>query len=35
MRRYSSCKDIQKLVKRLIQEGWSFGNPPEFHRSEK
>lgn len=24
MRRYSSNKDIQKLVQRLIQEGWSF-----------
>lgn len=24
MRRYSSCKDIQKLVRRLLSEGWIF-----------
>lgn len=24
MKRYSSCKDIQKLVRRLLSEGWAF-----------
>ena len=24
MKRYSSCKDIQKLVRRLLSEGWIF-----------
>lgn len=24
MKRYSSCKDIQKLVRRLLHEGWNF-----------
>lgn len=24
MKRYSSCKDIQKLVRRLLSEGWVF-----------
>lgn len=32
MRRYSSSKDIQKLVQRLIQEGWSFEPGRRHHR---
>ncbi len=32
MRRYSSCKDIQKLVQRLIQEGWSLKPGHRHHR---
>ncbi len=32
MRRYSSSKDIQKLVQRLIQEGGSFESGRRHHR---